>query len=121
MPKAIGNGDFGETLSELVIGAPETGCTYTFLQVGAFNSESEAQNCIKFLKTKFCRSLLGSLKITHNNSSVVWKNVPLQNFTNKSDILWSKSILEIDQQLYKKYGLDKKEIDFIETNVKPMS
>jgi hypothetical protein len=33
---------------------------------------------------------------------------------------WTKSIAEIDQQLYKKYGLSQKEIDFIETHVKPM-
>ena len=46
--------------------------------------------------------------------------VPLQNFTNSSDIDWSKSIEEIDQQLYKKYGLDDKEIGFIEKMIKPM-
>ena len=46
--------------------------------------------------------------------------VPIQNFTDKSDIDWAKSIAEIDKQLYKKYGLDKKEIDFIESMIKPM-
>ena len=47
--------------------------------------------------------------------------IPLQDFTNHSDIDWSKSIHEIDQQLYRKYGLDEKEIDFIETHVKEMA
>ena len=65
--------------------------------------------------------LLGTLKITHNNSSDVWKNIPLQNFTNKSNIDWSKSISEIDQQLYKNYNLSKDEIAFIEENVQPMN
>lgn len=37
-----------------------------------------------------------------------------------SEINWSESIPEIDQQLYKKYGLDQNEIDFIESKVKPM-
>lgn len=37
-----------------------------------------------------------------------------------SDIDWSKSIPEIDKQLYKKYGLSAEEIDFIEKMVKPM-
>lgn len=64
--------------------------------------------------------MLGTLKVTQHNPKNTWKNVPLQDFTNKSDIDWSKSISEIDQQLYKKYGLDKKEIDFIETHVKEM-
>ena len=33
----------------------------------------------------------------------------------------SKSIPEIDQQLYRKYNLDQTEIDFIETRVKEMA
>ena len=51
----------------------------------------------------------------------VWKYVPLQDFTSSSDIDWSKSIHEIDLQLYKKYGLNQEEIDFIEKNVKEMA
>lgn len=46
--------------------------------------------------------------------------MPLQDFTPNSDIDWSKSIPEIDQQLYKKYGLSPEEIEFIETHVKEM-
>jgi len=46
--------------------------------------------------------------------------VPLQDFTSNSDIDWSKSIAEIDQQLYKKYGLTQAEIDYIEATIKPM-
>ena len=45
----------------------------------------------------------------------------MQDFTATSDIDWSKSISEIDQQLYAKYGLDEKEIQFIETHVKEMT
>jgi len=107
-------------MSELIIGEPKTCCTYTFLQVGAFNSKDEADNCLRYLKTKLTRALLGTLKITQNNSSDVWKNVPLQDFTKKSDIDWSKSVSEIDQQLYKKYGLSDEEINFIEGKVQPM-
>lgn len=47
--------------------------------------------------------------------------VPIQDFTSNSDIDWSQSIPEIDQQLYKKYKLDEKEIDFIESHVKEMA
>ena len=46
--------------------------------------------------------------------------IPIQNFTSSSDIDWSKSITDIDRQLYTKYGLDDKEIAFIETHVKEM-
>ena len=64
--------------------------------------------------------MLGVLKVTQNNAKPAWKYVPLQDFTSSSDIDWSKSIHEIDQQLYKKYGLTDEEIRFIETNVKEM-
>lgn len=75
---------------------------------------------MKYIKTRFCRVMLGTLKVTQDNSKSTWRNVPLQDFTAQSDIDWSKSISEIDQQLYAKYGLDQNEIDFIETRVRAM-
>lgn len=120
IPKAIGSGSFGEALSELLIGAPKTCCTYTFLQVGSFASKDEASNCMKYLKTKLTRALLGTLKITQDNPSTVWKNVPIQDFKSNSDIDWSKSVSEIDQQLYNKYQLSPEEIAFIEEHVQSM-
>lgn len=48
------------------------------------------------------------------------KYVPAQDFTDNSIIDWSKSISDIDQQLYKKYGLTAEEIDYIEKTIKPM-
>lgn len=65
--------------------------------------------------------MLGTLKVTQHNSKDVWKFVPLQDFTNKSDIDWSKSISEIDRQLYSKYDLTTEEIGFIESMIKPMA
>ena len=65
--------------------------------------------------------MLGSMKTTHNNQSKnTWSKVPMQDFTPGSDIDWTKSIPEIDQQLYTKYGLSQEEIDFIEEKVKAM-
>ncbi len=75
---------------------------------------------MKYIKSKFSRIMLGILKITQDNDREVWRLVPLQDFTSASDINWSKSVAEIDQQLYAKYGLDEKEIEFIETHVKEM-
>ena len=65
--------------------------------------------------------MLGLLKVTQHITPDKWAKVPLQDFTSQSDIDWSKSIPEIDQQLYAKYGLDDDEIEFIETHVKEMS
>lgn len=114
------SGAFGEALSTPVIGKPSESATPTFVSVGAFDTELEANSASKYVKTKFLRSLLGILKITQHNPQSNWSYIPLQDFTSDSDIDWSKPIPEIDQQLYAKYGLGQHEIDFIETRVKAM-
>lgn len=120
MPKAAGTGVFGEILSEPTIGLPKTGTTISFISLGDFDTSESANNLAKYIKTKFARAMLGVLKVTQDLTPGRWKNVPLQDFTANSDIDWSKSIPEIDQQLYKKYGLSPEEIKFIETHVKEM-
>ena len=75
---------------------------------------------LKYVKSKFARTLLGILKVTQDNSKETWRFVPLQDFTSKSDIDWSKNISEIDTQLYAKYGLSEDEMQFIESMIKPM-
>ena len=120
VPYSNGSGEFGETLSSPIVVSPNNGFTQSFIGFGAFDSCNDADALLKYIKTKFVRALLGVLKATQHNGKDVWKYVPLQDFTSFSDIDWSKSIAEIDKQLYAKYGLDEKEIDFIESKVKPM-
>ena len=96
------------------------GYTQSFIGIGAFKTEYEALSCLKYVKSKFARTMLGILKITQDNPPEKWKYVPLQDFTSNSDIDWTQSVAEIDVQLYKKYGLDEKEIAFIESHVKEM-
>lgn len=121
IPAANGSGAIGEALSSPTIGQPLTGHTATFISIGNFRTEFEASALLKYLKSKLARTMLGIKKNTqHNKTKDVWSKVPLLDFTPNSDIDWTKSISEIDQQLYKKYGLSKSEIEFIETKVKPM-
>ena len=120
VPKSNGSGALGEVLSTPMIGEPMIGYTQTFLGIGAFESESEAQAAHKYITSKFARTMLGILKITQDNPPEKWKYVPLQDFTSSSDIDWSKSVHEIDLQLYDKYGLTAEERNFIETHVKEM-
>lgn len=120
IPQASGSGEFGETISSPMIGSPGEGTTETFITIGCFNTSSEAENCRKYICTKMCRTMLGILKRTQALSPEKWKYVPLQDFTSSSDIDWSKSIANIDKQLYKKYNLTNEEINFIETHVKEM-
>lgn len=119
---AIGTGTFGEALSDFIVVEPESAHTQTFVSMGEFRTQYEAEGLCKYLKTKFARALLGIMKTTQNNQSkMVWSKIPLQNFTNSSNIDWSASIVNIDKQLYKKYNLSDKEINFIETKVKEMA
>ena len=125
IPNSNGCGSLGEVLSTPVMGVPVMGVpvmgsTETFISVGKFKTEKECENCLKYVKTKFARLMLGILKVTQHNGPDKWKYVPIQDFTENSDINWSVSISEIDKQLYKKYGLDEKEIAFIEEKVKEM-
>lgn len=124
VPKANGSGSttdfFGVALTNPTVLEPGVAVTQTFLTIGASATEAEAQACLKFIKSKFARTMLGVLKITPDNPAKVWQYVPVQNFTRSSDIDWTKSIPEIDVQLYAKYGLDDDEIAFIEANAKPM-
>jgi hypothetical protein len=120
VPEANGTGAIGEVLSTPVIGVPVIGHTDTFLSIGKFANAGEASACLKYVKTKFARCMLGTLKATQHNPRSTWVNVPLQDFTSHSDIDWSKDIATIDRQLYAKYGLTDEEIAFIESMIKPM-
>lgn len=121
LPKANGIGVLGEVLSAPILCGPMTGATETFLSIGAFERQSEAEAALKYMKTKFARALLGVLKTTQDITPKKWRCVPLQDFTASSDISWSVSISDIDRQLYKKYSLSDEEIHFIEARVKEMA
>lgn len=99
---------------------PSEVCTHSYIVVGAFGKEIEAQNLLKYLKTLFARFMvyitLSSIHLSKSN----FQFVPNQDFTAQSDIDWSKSVAEIDQQLYMKYNLSADEIAFIEKMIKPM-
>ena len=121
LPASNGNGDIGEVLSNPLVGHPFIGHTQTFISFGAFDTEQEAQNCLKYIKTDFARAMLGTLKVTqHNQSKEVWENVPWFDFTNYSLIDWSKSIAEIEEQLYDYFNVPDNIVAEIKSNVKRM-
>lgn len=121
IPKSNGSGAIGEVLSTPLVGSPLVGFTETFISIGEFESQSEADNCLKYIKTKFCRANLGILKITQDNTREKWSRVPIQDFSDDSEVPWDLNIEELDQYFYQKYGLNQEEIDFIESRVSPMS
>lgn len=120
IPKAIGSGHFGEVIPDPIIAQKDVGATETFMSIGNFNNLDEANNLKKYLSTKFMRAMFSTLRVTPDVTPAKFEYVPLQDFTETSDIDWTKTIREIDEQLYKKYTLSQEEIDFIETHVKEM-
>lgn len=107
-------------VSRLEVLPPNTICTESYLLLDVFESEMEAVNMKKYIRTQFVRFLLASILITQNIVRDKFAFVPLQDFTSSSDINWSASVADIDQQLYRKYGLSADEIAFIEKMIKPM-
>jgi hypothetical protein len=126
LPSSNGSGAIGENLAtpligEPLIGEPLIGATETFISFGKFSTRFESESLLKYTKTRFARTMLGTKKVTQGNkNSKIWENVPLQNFSNKSEIDWTKSISEIDKQLYMKYKLTAEQIEYIGKNISEM-
>lgn len=119
LPESNGKGAFDVFSTPLVV-SPKEGATDTFISIGTFDTESSAVNVLKYIKTRFVRALLGVKKVTQHNPKATWEYVPLQDFTENADIDWTKSIEEIDEQLFVKYSLSPEEIAFIKSMIKPM-
>lgn len=105
------------------IGKPNSICTESYLVLGAdleLNNDS-AENLRKYFTTRFSRFLHSVAKSSQDATSKTFRFVPLQDFTENSDIDWAKDILEIDNLLYTKYNLSEEEIFFIESMIRPMN
>lgn len=92
------------------IAEPASCCSETYLVMGTYESQEEAENLISYIKTKLFRFLVLLKKNTQNAPRGVYQFVPMQDFSKP----WT------DEELYKKYGLDEAEIAFIESMVRPM-
>ena len=97
-------------ISTLEVLPPNEICTETYIVVGAFNKNIEAQNLCKYLKTKFVRFLISQLTSTQHITKNNYAFVPIQDFTKS----WT------DEELHAKYGLTDDEIAFIDSTIKPM-
>ena len=121
LPKSNGSGAIGEVLSTPLVGTPLVGHTQTFISFGAFNTETEAENCLKYIKTDIARAMLGTLKITQDNATKeVWSNVPWFDFSDYTIINWSKSVAEIEEQLYTYFKVPDYIISELKENVRRM-
>lgn len=88
--------------------------------IGASEDKSIVENEYKYIQTRFVRFLLMLAVSSINLSPDKFQFIPLQDFTEKSDIDWNKTIVEIDRQFYRKYKLSEKEIYLIEKMIKSL-
>lgn len=128
IPKIMDNREFLQdepidVLGVLELLRPKEICSETFRVFGSFESLKEAQNCYKYLSTKFVRAIVGCFKVHNKNSLCICSHIPMQDFSSNSVIDWSTSMKELDKQLYKLYACTEKEIAFIESRIaeKPVS
>ena len=105
-----------------IISEPNSISTETYLVIGADLDleKNVANNIEKYLKTKFVRFLISIAKANQNGTRMTYRFVPLQNFTSSSDIDWTKSIEEIDEELFNKYNLSNEEKEHIKNTIKDM-
>ena len=106
----MGNGYPTQVINKPFIGKPNSLCSETYVLIGPFDNEQVAQNVISYINTRFFRFMVLYKKNTQHATQGVYQFVPLQDFSHP----WT------DEMLYKKYKLDKDEIAFIESMIKPM-
>lgn len=105
-----------------IIAEPNSIVTETYLVIGAdLNlNEHTSANIGKYLKTKFVRFLISIAKANQNGTKKTYRFVPIQNFTDGSDIDWKKSVNEIDEELFNKYKMSVEEREYIKSSIKDM-
>lgn len=97
-------------LSVVQVLEKNSACTESYLVAGSFNTRDEAENCARYLKTKFVRFLLMQMLASMNMTKATYCFVPTQDFTKR----WS------DEDLYKKYKITDEEIEYINSVIRPM-
>jgi site-specific DNA-methyltransferase (adenine-specific) len=97
-------------LGKPFVGAPGSICSETYLCIGPLKSEREAKSMCSYLSTRLVRFLILLHKPTQDATRSVYTFVPKQDFSGS----WT------DETLYKKYGITKDEIAFIESMIRPM-
>jgi hypothetical protein len=109
-----------KVIGEPYIGGIKSACTDSLIPIGKFDNLFEAESLQKYIKTKFLRYMVSLVKSSQNTTQIVYKFVPMQDFTNHSDIDWYKSVADIDEQLFDKYHLSVEEREHIKNSIKDM-
>lgn len=97
-------------ISTPFIGAPGSISSETYLCIGPFESQAEAESALSYMSCRLTRLLILLHKPSQDTTRKVYTFVPRQDWTRT----WT------DEVLYAKYGITQAEIEFIEKVVRPM-
>lgn len=108
---AEGKGTYpNNILGKPILAEKNTCCTETYLVVDLFDDRKKAENLNKYIKTRFFRYLVSLKKNDHHLSKDKFSFVPDLDMSTE----WT------DEKLFKRYGIDGKEQEFITSIVKEM-
>ena len=97
-------------ISSPKIAEPGAVCTETFLVVGVFNTEEEAKNLISYMKTRFFRFMMFLVRNGQNLTKSTYTFVPNLDYSKS----WN------DEELFRLFGINAEEIEYINTMIRPM-
>ena len=97
-------------ISTPFLGEPGSISSETYLCIGPFDTQKQAESALSYLSCRLTRLLILLHKPSQDTTRKVYTFVPTQK--------WNKQWT--DKDLYDKYGLNQTEIDFIEKIVRPM-
>jgi site-specific DNA-methyltransferase (adenine-specific) len=93
------------------VAAPGSACTETYLVIGAFDTQQQAENLAAFLRTRFARFLIWLRMNTQHIRRELFAFVP--------DLDWTRRWT--DEDIHQRFGLTEAEIAIITANIKEMS
>lgn len=116
IPVAGGSGNDDMVLGKPVLAPKNSVCSQSYLYA-SFDTKIESKNFLKYLKTKFLRALVASIKTTPQATSSFYRFVPLQDFTSNSPIPWDVELEKLDDYLFELYNLSDEIISYIKENI----
>ena len=97
-------------LGKPFVGEPNSISSWTYNYIGPFASREEAENVVSYISSRLFRLLVLMHKPSQHANKKVYTFVPMQDFSQS----WT------DEKLYKKYQITAREIEFINSMIRPM-
>ena len=111
VPKGSGSGSANADviLGKMIVAGPGTACTQTYLVIGPFQNQREAESVQSYLETTVVRFLIAILKSTQDVRAFLFSYVPIVDWK----IHWT------DEKLIERWNITPLELAFIKTRVLP--